>query len=62
MKHHAHHFRGAFCRVSVISIDHDVTIRIDLAEHAADDVALSLHALAAHDSTGARRDFSRPVG
>ena len=56
------HGTGVLRRVSVVSVDHQIALRIDLAEHRPDHVALALSPLVAHDGAGGAGDLVRPVG
>ena len=51
-KHFLRHGGTGVGGVRVVSVDHDVALRVDVLEHAADDVPLPLLRLGAHD--GAR--------
>ena len=56
------HGTGVLRRVSVVSVDHQIALRIDLAEHRPDHVALALSPLVAHDGAGGAGDLVRSVG
>ena len=48
--------------VGVVAIDQDIDVGFDIGEHAADDVAFALQALAPHDRAGRPRLQHRMVG
>ena len=56
-----HHLSGELCRIGIISIRHHIDFRINLAEHAADHVSLSLHILMADHSSGLLCQLYRPI-
>jgi len=56
------HLRGALRGVGVVAVGHDVALCVDVAEHAADDVALALHVFVADDGARFAGDFGRAVG
>jgi len=58
---HVDHRRGGFGVISEVAVSHDVDVGIDVGEHAPNDMALALLALAADDGSGLRCDLPRPV-
>ena len=57
-----HHLRAALGGIGVVPVHHDVTLGVDLAEHAADDVSFALLVFLPHDRAGGRGDLPGPVG
>ena len=57
LKHLFDHFRCGLCRIGIIPVRHDITFRIDLTEHSADDISFSLTMLIAYDRSGFARDL-----
>ena len=60
-KHPIRHLPGALRRVCVIAVHHDVTLGIDLPEHAADHVALALSVLMPDDGARSFGDGGRII-
>jgi hypothetical protein len=54
-------FRSGGCVVGVVSVDHDIQIGIDVAEHLADHVALARADRPVHRCAGRRGDLSSSV-
>ena len=61
-QHQIHHFPGVFRRVGVVAVDHQVAVRVDLPEHGADHIALSLTVLVAHNGPRLPSDVVGMVG
>ena len=62
IKHKVCHLPRRFHRVGVVSVDENVALGIDLAEHAAEHIALALLILVPHNGAGLRGDFACSVG
>jgi len=56
-----YHLGGELRRVRVVSVDHQITLRVDLAEHAADDIAFALLVFISDDGAGILCDLGRAV-
>jgi hypothetical protein len=56
-----HHGRGAGSVVGAIAVDKNVSLRFDVREHAAHDVAFALMSLGADDGAGLRGVLARGV-
>ncbi len=52
VQHHADHLRGRLGGVGVVAVRNQVAVRVDVAEHAADHVALSLPVFVPDDGPG----------
>ena len=61
LKHCLTQLSRLVCRVCVIPVCHNITLRVDLTEHAPYDISLSLLVLIAHDCARPARDLIRPV-
>ena len=57
----AHHFAHGLGIVGVVAVHQHVNIGVDVAEHAAHDVAFSWEGFMADDGARAGRDFGRVV-
>ena len=62
LQHRFNHFRCAVSRIGVIPVDHQIALRVDLAEHSPDDISLSLPVFMANRRPGLRCKFGGPVG
>ena len=56
-----HHFRSILHGIGVISVHHDIALRIDFTEHPPDDISLALHVLISHNRSGGFCKLCRPV-
>ena len=55
------HFTCRICRICIVTIDHDVALRIDITEHASDGIAFSLKVLISDHGSGLPCDLISPI-
>ncbi len=60
-KHLIHHFPRILHGIGIVSVHHDIALRLYLAEHSAHHISFSLHMLIADHRTGIPRKFYRSI-
>ena len=56
-----HHFRSVLHGIGIVSVHHDIALRINFTEHPPDDISLALHVLISHNRPGGFCKLRRPV-
>ena len=57
VKHQIHHLPCILCRISIVAVDHQITVRVNVTEHAPHDISLSLSVFIPDDRTRSARDL-----